>query len=239
MPIQTETVIHHHDGAELHGLLVWDDAIAGPLPSVIIAHPWAGRGGNEINKAHALAGLGYAAFALDLYGEGKCGSSKAENAALMQPFIDDRRHLQSRMLSVLDTARHLDPVDEDRVAAIGYCFGGLCVLDLARSGADLQGVVSFHGLLNPPKDVPDHPIRAKILILHGADDPMGPVEQVIALQRELTAAGADWQVHTYGNTVHAFTNPAADDPEFGTVYSATADHRSSRSLLNFLDDLWP
>lgn len=233
MPIQSETVIHHHDGADLHGLLVWDDALPAPRQTIMIAHAWAGRGENEIRRAHQLAELGYAAFAIDLYGDGKCGTSKEENAALIQPFLDDRHYLKSRMESVLETVGRLQQVDPQRITAIGYCFGGLCVLDLARSGADLDGVVSFHGLLGTA-DIPPQPIKARVLVLHGADDPMVPMQQVIALQNELTAAGADWQVHTYGNTMHAFTNPAANDPEFGTVYSEDADNDSWQALLHFL-----
>ena len=235
MPIQTETVIHHHDSTALHGLLVWDDSLPGPHRTVIIAHAWGGRGENEVRRAHMLAELGYAVFAIDLYGEAKCGTSKEENAALMQPFLDDRHLLRSRLLNVLDTVKHLDQVDEASITAIGYCFGGLCVLDLARSGAELSGVVSFHGLLKPP-GISEHPIKARVLVLHGNDDPMVPVEDVVALQEELTAAGADWQVHTYGNTMHAFTNPVADDPEFGTVYDEDADRRSWHSLLEFLKE---
>ena len=233
MAIRSDTIIHHHDGAELHGLLVWDDALPVPRQTVIIAHPWAGRGENEVRRAHQLAELGYAAFAIDLYGDGHYGTSKEENAALMQPFLDDRHLLRSRMLSILDTAGQLEHVDPNRITAIGYCFGGLCVLDLARSGAELNGVVSFHGLLTPP-GIEGGQIRARVLVLHGNDDPMVPVGDVQALQEELTTAGADWQVHTYGNTMHAFTNPAANDPDFGTVYNVAADLHSWQSLLDFL-----
>ena len=233
MSIQTETIIHEHDGTELHGMLVWDDSLPAPRQAVIIFHAWAGRGENEIRRAHQLAELGYAAFAVDLYGGGKCGTSTEENAAFMQPFIEDRQFLRARLEQVFDTVADLDQVDAARITAIGYCFGGLCALDLARGGAALEGAVSFHGLLNPPGITPV-PIKAEVLVLHGADDPMVPVEEVVALQAELTAAGADWQVHTYGNTMHAFTNPAANDPEFGTVYSEKADHRSWESLLEFL-----
>jgi dienelactone hydrolase len=233
MAIRNETIIHHHDSDEMHGLLIWDDGLAGPRQTVMIAHPWAGRGENEVARAHRLAELGFAAFAIDLYGGGKCGTSKEENAALMQPFLDDRHLLKSRMESVLGTVKQLEHVDTQRITAIGYCFGGLCVLDLARSGAELDGVVSFHGLLTPPP-IPQVPIRTRVLVLHGADDPMAPIADLVALQEELSAAGADWQAHTYGNTMHAFTNPAADDPSFGTVYNERADRHSWASLLEFL-----
>jgi dienelactone hydrolase len=133
--------------------------------------------------------------------------------------------------------REQPEVDPRRIAAMGFCFGGLCVLDLARSGADLRGVVSFHGLLTPPEPHPQYTILAKVLVLHGFDDPMAPPEQVVALGLELTEAGADWQIHAYGNTLHAFTNPRANDPGFGTVYNETADRRSWRSLREFLAEV--
>jgi len=130
-------------------------------------------------------------------------------------------------------------VDDKEIASIGFCFGGLCVLDLARSGVDIKGVVSFHGLLGAPEhSQPAAKIKAKVLVLHGYDDLMAPVDQVFALQQELTQAGADWQVHSYGNTMHAFTNPLANDPDFGTVYKAEADKRSWISMQNFLLEIF-
>jgi dienelactone hydrolase len=156
----------------------------------------------------------------------------------MQPFLEDRALLQRRMKLALETVRRLERVDKDRVAAIGFCFGGLCVLDLARTGADLRGVVSFHGLLKPPGNTQGNKIQAKVLVLHGHDDPMVPVEDVVALERELTEAGADWQVHVYGHTMHAFTNPKANDPNFGTVYNPVADRRSWLAMQNFLEEIF-
>ena len=120
---------------------------------------------------------------------------------------------------------------------MGFCFGGLCVLDLARTGAELKGVISFHGLFMPPGNIQGKRIKAKVLALHGHDDSMVPVDSVLALQEELTEAGADWQVHSYGNTVHAFTNPQANDPNFGTVFNASADRRSWQTMQNFLDEI--
>jgi dienelactone hydrolase len=203
----------------------------------MISHAWSGRDDFVCGKARRLAELGYAAFALDMYGKGIIGSGPDENAKLMQPFMADRGHLQARMLAALASIKSLPEVDPNRVAAMGFCFGGLCALDLARTGADLRGIVSFHGLFLPPAGVPTRPIRAKVLALQGYDDPMVPPEQVTALAQELTDAGADWQIHLYGKTVHAFTNPAANDPSFGTVYNATADERSWQSLRTFLDEV--
>lgn len=229
---------YEHDGTILEGYLALDEERASPRPAVLIAHTWQGRGEFVCDKARALAGHGYVAFALDLYGKGVIGKGPDESGRLMQPFLDNRAMLQARMLKALETVRTLDAVDNKKIAAIGYCFGGLCVLDLARVGAEIQGVVSFHGLLGKPGNTDGIPITAKALILHGHDDPMAPVEDVAAIETELTAAGADWQINVYGNTMHSFTNPNANDPEFGTVYSDVADHRSWNSLMNFLREVF-
>ncbi len=229
--------IEYFDGSTcLEGFFVYDDSRSTPMPGVLISHAWGGRDKFVCEKARKLADLGYAALALDMYGKGILGQSTDENAKLMQPFMDDRELLQRRMILALDTLKGQNPVDENKVAAMGFCFGGLCVLDLARTGADLKGVISFHGLFMPPGNTQGKQIKAKVLALHGHDDPMATVDIVLALQEELTEAGADWQLHSYGNTVHAFTNPQANDPHFGTVYNASADRRSWRAMRNFLDE---
>lgn len=237
MAIQTRTVDYSHAGTPLEGFFAYDDRRAQPLPAVMISHAWRGRDEFVCDKARKLAGLGYAAFALDMYGKGILGTSLDENAALMQPFMDDRPLLQSRIAAGLEMLRRQPEVDSRRIAAMGFCFGGLCVLDLARTGADIRGVVSFHGLFIPPGNTEGTRIKAKVLALHGFDDPMAPPDQLAALGRELTEAGADWQIHAYGNTVHAFTNPVANDPAFGAVYDETADRRSWQSLQAFLAEV--
>jgi len=173
-----------------------------------------------------------------MYGEGKLGTGVEECSAMMQPLLADRATLQQRINLALDTARQLPEVDTHRIAAMGFCFGGLCVLDLARSGADLQGVVSFHGLFTAPGNTEGNKISAKVLCLHGYDDPLVPAQSIIDLGDELTTAGADWQIHAYGGTVHAFTRPDANDPDFGAVYNPSADRRSWQSLLNFLAEIF-
>lgn len=237
MGMHTRMIEYHDREACLEGFLAYDNALSTPLPAVMISHVWRGRDDFVCNKACALAELGYAAFALDMYGKNVLGGDLEENARLMQPFMDDRALLQRRMTLALDTVRNLEQVDAKRIAAIGYCFGGLCVLDLARTGDDLRGVVSFHGLLTPPGNTQDNRIEAKVLMLHGHDDPMVPVEDVLAVQQEMTEAGADWQFHSYGHTMHAFTNPTANDPDFGTVYQSDADRRSWHSMRNFLEEV--
>jgi len=233
----TEQLIDYREGeTELEGFFCFDESRPGPLPAVLISHAWGGRDDFVADKARQLARLGYAGFALDVYGKGRRGSSREENARLIEPFMQDRSLLVRRMQAALGAVRDLPQVDERRIAAMGFCFGGLCVLDLARSGADIRGVVSFHGLLKP-SGLPPRRISAKVLVLHGHDDPMAPVDDVMALEQELTEAGADWQLHAYGGTMHAFTNPAARDPDFGTVYQAAADRRSWTALLNFLEEV--
>jgi len=238
MSIQTRLVEYHDEESVLEGMLVWDDAVSGPRPGVLVSHAWSGRSDYEEGKARRLAELGYVAFALDLYGKGVRGSSVEENSALMQPFLDDRAMLQRRLLLAVDTLRQQDEVDAAKVAAVGFCFGGLCVLDIARFGAALAGVVSFHGLLGAPGNATDRPINAKILVLHGWDDPMAPPEAVLELTRELSERQADWQLHAYGNTMHAFTNPDANDRALGTVYNAVAERRSWKAMQDFLAELF-
>lgn len=238
MPIVTATINYLDGDMPLEAFIAYDDSIAGQRPAVLISHAWAGRNQFAEDKAVELAQMGYLGFALDMYGKGVLGNDNEECSSLMRPFIDDRARLQARMLAALYAIRVLPWTDDSKIAAIGYCFGGLCVLDLARSGAAIKGVVSFHGLLSAPENVVKNPIKAKVLVLHGNDDPMAPVEQVHALQDELTDAGADWQIHNYGHTLHAFTNPVANDPDFGTVYKPVADARSWLSMQNFLNEVF-
>ena len=236
--IQERLVEYEHAGAQLEGFLAYDDVEVGARPGVMVVHAWAGRSEFECDKARALAELGYVGFAADLYGKGVLGSSTEENAGLMQPFLQDRALLQSRLTTALETLKSLPEVDNDRIAAIGFCFGGLCVLDMARTGTDIKGVASFHGLFGAPGNTAGTKIKAKVLALHGHEDPMVPVDAVVELEKELTEAGADWQIYVYGNALHAFTNPAANNPELGAIYNKNADKRSWQALLNFLDELF-
>ncbi len=237
--MRTQTVDYQDGDTRLEGFAAWDESMEGSRPLVLVAHDWTGRRDFATDKALEVARMGYVGFALDMYGKGVFGrDGDAEyNASLMNPLASDRAALRSRMKAALQTARDLDMVDSGRVAAMGYCFGGMCVLELARSGADVLGVISIHGIFSPG-DIPNETISAKVLCLHGHDDPMVPPEQVLDLEKELSAAGVDWQVHAYGGTMHAFTNPAADDPGFGTQFNPVANQRATRSIENFLEEIF-
>ncbi|MEQ1738699.1 MAG: dienelactone hydrolase family protein [Methyloglobulus sp.] len=238
MAIIENTVVYMDEDTVLEAFFAFDDSVTGRRPAVLISHAWGGRDGFVADKARKLAGLGYVGFALDMYGKGVLGADKEENAKLMQPFMADREKLQKRIKTALNAVSLLPWVDDKKIAAIGFCFGGLCVLDLARTGVDIKGVVSFHGLLGVPDNTQGNKIKAKVLALHGRDDPMGLPEQVLAFQEEMTQAGADWQFVSYGHTVHAFTNPVANDPDFGTVYQADADRRSWQAMQNFFAEIF-
>jgi dienelactone hydrolase len=233
MTIDVQPVSSHFEDTELEGLLVCDSS-RNASPAVLIFPTVVGRSDLELGFARQLAGLGYAAFVADLYGKANIGRPREECREMMLALLADRAKLQDRLLHVLAKMREQEVVDADRVAAIGYCFGGLCALDLARTGTDVRGVASFHGLFDPPGNLDGVPIAARVVAFHGWDDPMVPPDKVVALAAELTATGADWQIHGYGHTAHGFTNPDADLPARGVVYNEAAARRSWASLEAFL-----
>ena len=233
--MKTEIVNYQAKNIDLKGYVAFPDAENAPL--VLIVHTWAGKDEFVHQRAEDLAALGYVGFAVDMYGNGKVGADTAENESLMTPLVSDRDMLKDRIVSALNFGKSLPGVNSSRVAAIGYCFGGLVVLDLARSGEDLSGVVSFHGLLMP-SDISEKGIKAKVLVLHGERDPMVPLDMVDTFQKEMTEADADWQLHSYGGTYHAFTNPDANDPNLGTQFNKSANERSWQSMKNFFAEIF-
>lgn len=236
--MHTSTYIYYHGEQECHAYLAFDDRIEEPRPVVLVAHDWSGRNEFACKKAEQLAQLGYVGFAIDMYGQGRTGQTTAEKLALMEPIMADRRLLRARILAAFDAACELPEVAPGCSAAIGFCFGGLCVLDLARSGVATKGVVSFHGLLNKPEEANKHPIQAKVLALHGYEDPLVTPEAVNAFAVEMTQAEVDWQIQMYGRTKHAFTNPLAKDAAAGLVYNPTAERRAMQAMVYFLDELF-
>ena len=240
MSIQVKNVEYREGTDSFVGYAACDEAVSGPRPGVLIAHAWSGRSDFEDRKAELLAELGYVALAIDVYGRGKRGASPDENRALMSPLLEDRAKLLRRLTAGYEQLRNLPNVDAERTAAIGFCFGGLCVLDLLRAGVELRGVVSFHGLLTrPDSDLAsrNHP-RPAALLLHGWKDPLATPDQVLGFAREMEELGADWQLNAFGNAVHAFTNPAADDAADGKLYDAVADRRSWDAMQLFLNEIF-
>jgi dienelactone hydrolase len=234
----TNTIDYADGNTTLEGYIAYNDSPS-PRPAVLVAHDWSGRREFACKAAERVAAMGYVGFALDMYGKGVFGADGdvEGNSALMNPFATDRALLRKRINAALTAVRTLPQVDSSKIAAMGYCFGGMCTLELARSGADVQGVISIHGIF-APGDVANEKITVKILCLHGHDDPMVPPEQVLAFETEMNDADVDWQVHVYGGTMHAFTNPVANNPNFGTVYKEVAANRAYQSIANFLDEVF-
>lgn len=233
-----EAICDYSDGeTTLEAFVVTDDAVRGRRGCVLVAHAWDGP--NELirDQARALARHGYVGAALDVYGKGVRGSVDGDNSHLMGPLLADRALLRRRLLAGLEVARRLPEVDPERVVIVGPCFGGLCALDLARAAPDgLVAAVAVHAPLTPPPGERP-PITARILVLHGWEDPVAPPPDVIALARELTDAGADWQLHAYGHAMHAFSYPGANQPDRGVLYDARAAARAGRTVAQFLDEV--
>ena len=237
--MHSETIDYQDGDTQLEAYVTWDDSISAPRAGVLVAHDWTGRRDFATSKADEMAALGYVGFALDMYGKGVFGADGdvEGNSALMGALAGDRGMLRARMLAALDTFKALGVVDNTKIGAMGYCFGGMCALELARAGADVSGVISIHGIFTPG-DVPNAAITARNLCLHGQDDAMVPPEQVLDYENEMSAAGADWQMHAYGGTMHAFTNPGANDPGFGAVFNPVADRRATQSIQNFWSEIF-
>ena len=207
-------------------------------PTVMLIPTVMGVSDLEIGFGKQLVELGFNAFVADLFGKKFRGSPRDTMFGEMNRLKEDRAALRRRLLAVLEQARGLDEVDQGKIVVAGYCFGGLCALDVARSGADFAAAVSFHGLFDPP-GLPAERIKAKVLAFHGWDDPMVPPDKVVALGQELTEAGADGQIHAYGNVAHGFTNPNAASLQIdGVRYNALAAERSWTSFINLLEELF-
>lgn len=208
------------------------------LPVVMVVHAWDGLIDEVRDKATRLAEAGYIAFAIDVYGNGTTWSDFSMVNDVLGPVLADRAALLKRLQAALRAAETIPGGDKSRIGAMGYCFGGLCVLDMARGGDQaLKGVVSFHGALMPNGLDTAATVDASILVLHGHDDPMVPPEQVLAFETEMTDKKADWQLTAYSNTVHAFTRPDANLPEVGAVYNELTDRRSWQAMLNFFEEV--
>jgi dienelactone hydrolase len=236
--LTTRTVEYRQGDTVLEGYLAFDPSGPARKPGVIVVHDWLGVGKDTRARVEQLARLGYVALAADIYGKGVRPADAKEAAGLAGRYKGDRALLRARVRAALDELRRQPQVDAARVAAIGYCFGGTTVLELARSGADVAGVVSFHGGLDTPAPADARNVKAKVLVLHGADDPYVPPAQVAAFEDEMRAAGVDWQLVKYSGAVHSFTiKDAGTDRSKGAAYDAAADRRSWEAMRAFLAEV--
>jgi dienelactone hydrolase len=237
--VVNEEVDYRHDQVTLKGFLAYDDSITGKRPGVLVVHEWWGLNDYAKMRAKQLAGLGYVALAADMYGGGDTTRDPKVAAKLSDPFKNDKTLMRQRAAAALQIVSKNKFVDPSRMAAIGFCFGGTTVIELAYSGADLAGVVSFHGSLPLPKPEDTKNIKAKILVLHGADDPHVTEEDIKAFQQAMRQAGADWEMNFYGKAVHAFSNPDADKAGIpGVAYNPEAAYRSWENMKMFFEEIF-
>lgn len=237
--VKTRIIDYKQGDAVLEGYLAWDDAKVGDRPGVLVVHEWTGINDHIRQRTVALAKLGYVAFAADIYGKGVRPTAPADAAKTAGIYKNDRKLLRARVRAGLEELKKQKFVDTQRLAAIGFCFGGTSVLELARDGADVSGIVSFHGGLSTPTPRDARNIKAKVLALHGADDPFVKPDEVAAFQDEMRKAGVDWQLNIYGGAVHGFTNPAnGTDNSKGAAYNAKADKRSWEAMKSFFAEIF-
>jgi dienelactone hydrolase len=236
--MQTRDIDYRCEQANLRGYLAWNDS-AEPQPGILVVHEGLGLGDFAMERARRLAGLGYVALAADMFGERRQARNLQEVATLVGGLRAEPEKLRARGRAALETLAALPQVDARRLAAIGFCFGGSVVLELARAGADLRAVVSFHGVLATKMPAVSGKVKASVLVLTGADDPLAPPDQVADFENEMRAAAVrDWQVISYGNTLHGFTNPASDGSMLrSALYNAQADRRSWASMLSLFDEV--
>jgi dienelactone hydrolase len=236
--LRTETVTYRQGDTTYTGYFAYDDAKSGKRPGVLVIHEWWGLTDYPKHRAEQLAELGYAAYAPDLFG--KVATTPDEARQLAGQFYGDRTLLRERLNAALQTLAKRPEVDANKLAAIGYCFGGMGALELARSGADIKGVVSFHGGLSTPNPADAKNIKGHVLVEHGGADPNVKPEDLAAFMKEMNDGGVKWwHVDVYGDAVHGFTNPAnVGDPKTGVAYNADADRRSWMAMQHFFDELF-
>ena len=234
----TKTIEYHQGDTTLEGYLAYDDAFGGKRPGVLVVHQWMGLTDYEENRAVMLANLGYVAFCADIYGKGIRPQNYKDAGAEATKYKTDRALLRRRVNAALAELKQSELVDTNRIAAIGYCFGGTTVIELARSGAALNGIVSFHGGLDSPAPADGKNIQCKVLVCHGADDPFEKPEDLTAFESEMRAANVDWRLILYGGAVHSFTQPMADGSLPGAKYNERADKRSWQDMKQFFAEIF-
>jgi dienelactone hydrolase len=236
--VVTKNLEYKQDGTVLEGFLAYDDSLKGPRPGVLVVHEFWGLNDYVKNRTRQLAEMGVVALAVDMYGKGVVTKDPQE-ARKLAGHLRGTPLMRQRALAGLELLKQNKLVDPKALAAIGFCFGGTTVLELAYAGAGLAGVVSFHGGLVPPKAEDMKNIKAKILVLHGADDPHIKPEEIATFQQALGKAGVDWQMVYYGGAVHSFSNPeAGSDKSKGAAYEPRSAGRSWKHMQVFFKELF-
>lgn len=240
--IRTEKVTYHLQGKAFHGFYAYDAAINGKRPGVLVVHEWWGQNDYARQRAEDLAKAGYAAFALDMYGEGRVASHPDEAQAFMKATFAKAETVPMRFDAAFSWLQQQPQVLNDKIAAIGYCYGGGVVLGMARAGKDLDAVVSFHGSLATQTPAITGRVKAKVAVFTGAKDPMVPVEQVQGFEKEMRAAGVSYTLKSYPNARHSFTNPAAnavaENTDLPVGYDAEADADSWQGMLEIFNQVF-
>ena len=234
-----ESITYRDGDTELKGILYWDDAFVGKRPGILVAHEWWGLNDYAKLRAEMLAEMGYVAFAADLYGDGRITRHADEAKGWMQQIASNVDSWQRRAALALDQLVAHQKTDTDRLGAIGYCFGGATVMQLAYAGAELDGVASFHGSLPPATPEQSARVRGRVLVAHGDADSFIPASRISAFKDALTQAGVDWEINIYSAAKHGFTNPYADGYGLeGLAYQEEADRRSWQRMLAFFEELF-
>jgi len=237
--VKSQTIEYTDGGVTFEGYIAWDDAITARRPGILVVHEWTGLGDHAKASCDSLASLGYVGFGADIYGKGVRPATSEEAGKEAAKYKSDRALMRSRAQAALRAMRSQALVDTNRVAVIGYCFGGTAALELARSGADIRGAVCLHGHVDSPAPADAKNIKGKILVLLGADDPFIPKESITAFEQEMRDAKVDWQLVSYGGAVHSFTNRAAGtDNSKGAAYNADANRRSWEAMRDFFKEIF-
>lgn len=236
--VAAKDVLYKDSDMTLEGFVVYDTAKTGKLPGIIIVHEWNGLGDYVKGRAKQLAKMGYQVFCADIYGKGIRPKDREESGRQASMYRADRNLMRSRLNAALHAFKKMNVADNSKIAVMGYCFGGGAALELARSGADVLGAVSFHGNLDTPMPAKKGELKAKILVLHGADDKGITKENIEAFYEEMRAAGAHWQMNSYGNAVHGFTNPDNGSNTSNVAYNKEADTRSWEAMSGFFREIF-
>jgi dienelactone hydrolase len=237
--VVTQAVEYRHGDAVLEGYLAYDDAVEGKRPGILVVHEWKGLNDYAKSRAGQLAAMGYTAFAADMYGKGILAKDHAEAGKLAGVYLNDRNLMRERARAAYEVLKQNEQVDPSRIAAIGYCFGGATVLEMARAGMGLRGVASFHGALKTPSPAGPGGVRARVLVFNGAEDTFISPEDIAAFKKEMTESGADWNFVEMEGAVHSFTVPSAgSDKSTGVAYHPEADRKSWAMLEDFLKEIF-